>query len=78
LKVTVDQPEGMIFYLKGRFLPSGAPRVAEQLLFDWKLIDAGIVDEEGKGPRYADLLQSTLAHPAICAKSPVVRSGPPA
>ena len=55
LKVTVDQPEGMILYLKGRFLPSDAPGVAEQLLFDQKLIDAGIVDEEGKGPRYAEL-----------------------
>ncbi|MHB1872995.1 MAG: DNA phosphorothioation-associated putative methyltransferase [Steroidobacteraceae bacterium] len=55
LRVTVDQPEGMILYLKGRFLPSDAPGVAEQLLFDQKLIDAGIVDEEGKGPRYAEL-----------------------
>ena len=55
LKVTVDQPEGMILYLKGRFLPSDTPGVAEQLLFDQKLIDAGIVDKEGKGPRYAEL-----------------------
>jgi len=47
LKVMVDHPEGMILYLKGRFLPSDAPGVAEQLLFDQKLIDAGIVDEEG-------------------------------
>jgi hypothetical protein len=30
--------------------------VAEQLLFDQKLIDAGIVDEEAKGPRHAELL----------------------
>ena len=55
LRVTVDQPEGMILYLKGRFLPVDAPGVAEQILFDQKLIDAGIVDEEGKGPRHAEL-----------------------
>ena len=55
LKVTVDQPEGMILYLKGRFLPSDAPGVEEQLVFDRKLVKAGIVDEEGKGPRHAEL-----------------------
>lgn len=55
LRVTVDQPEGMILYLKGRFLPADAPGVAEQILFDQKLIDAGIVDAEGKGPRHAEL-----------------------
>jgi DNA phosphorothioation-associated putative methyltransferase len=55
LKVTVDQPEGMILYLKGRFLPRDAPGVEEQLVFDRKLVKAGIVDEEGKGPRYAEL-----------------------
>jgi DNA phosphorothioation-associated putative methyltransferase len=55
LRVTVDHPEGMILYLKGRFLPSDAPGAAEQSLFDQKLIDAGIVDQEGKGPRYAEL-----------------------
>jgi DNA phosphorothioation-associated putative methyltransferase len=55
LRVTVDQPEGMILYLKGRFLPTDAPDVAEQLAFDRKLIEAGIVDEEGRGPRYAEL-----------------------
>ncbi len=32
LRVTVDQPEGMILYLKGRFLPSDAPGLAEQLV----------------------------------------------
>jgi energy-converting hydrogenase Eha subunit H len=45
----------MILYLKGRFLPSDAPGMAEQTLFDRKLIDMGIVDQEGKGPRYAEL-----------------------
>ena len=55
LRVTVDHPEGMILYLRGRFLPADAPDAADQSLFDRKLIDAGIVDEEGKGPRHAEL-----------------------
>ena len=55
LRVTVEQPEGMILYLRGRFLPSDAPGVVEQIQFDQKLIDAGIVDQEGRGPRYAEL-----------------------
>jgi DNA phosphorothioation-associated putative methyltransferase len=55
LRVTVDQPEGMVLYLKGRFLPSDALGVVEQLQYDQKLIDAGIVDAQGKGPRYAEL-----------------------
>ena len=36
-------------------LLADAPGMAEQILFDQKLIDAGIVDEQGKGPRYAEL-----------------------
>jgi DNA phosphorothioation-associated putative methyltransferase len=55
LRVTVDQPEGMILYLRGRFLPADSPGLIEQLVFDQKLIDAGVVDEEGKGPRYGEL-----------------------
>ena len=55
LKVAVDQPDGMILYLKGRFLPVDAPGLDEQLAFDRKLIEAGMVDEEGKGPRYTEL-----------------------
>jgi DNA phosphorothioation-associated putative methyltransferase len=55
LRVAVDRPEGMILYLKGRFLPTDALGVAEQLAFDQKLLAAGITDEEGRGPRYAEL-----------------------
>ena len=55
LKVAVDQPTGMILYLKGRFLPDDEPGVVEQRAFDQKLVAAGIVDEEGKGPRFAEL-----------------------
>jgi DNA phosphorothioation-associated putative methyltransferase len=54
-RVFVDQPTGMILYLKSRFLPSDTPGIEEQKLFDKKLIDAGIVDDDGKGPRYPDL-----------------------
>ena len=55
LKVSVDHPEGMILYLKGRFLPADQPGLAEQLEFDKKLVTAGIVDDEGRGPRYNEL-----------------------
>lgn len=54
-KVTVDQPEGMVLYLKGRFLPSDAPGVIEQRIFDQKLIEAEIVDRYGRGPRWTEL-----------------------
>ena len=57
LKVAVDQPVGMVLYLKGRFLPSDAPGLSEQLTFDRKLLDTGVVDEEGKGPPYLELQQ---------------------
>jgi DNA phosphorothioation-associated putative methyltransferase len=55
LKVAVDHPEGVVLYLKGRFLPSDTAGLAEQLTFDKRFIEAGIVDEEGRGPRYAEL-----------------------
>lgn len=57
LKVAVDQPVGMVLYLKGRFLPSDALGLSEQLTFDRKLLDTGVVDEEGKGPAYLELQQ---------------------
>lgn len=54
-KVTVDQPDGMVLYLKGRFLPADAPEREEQLEFDRKLLASGIVTPDGKGPRMAEL-----------------------
>jgi len=45
----------MILYHKGRFLPADTPGLEEQIAFDRKLVAARIVDEEGRGPRYADL-----------------------
>jgi DNA phosphorothioation-associated putative methyltransferase len=55
LRVAVDQPKGKILYLKGRFLPSDLPGVSEQRLFDKKLIEAGIVDQYGRGPHWPEL-----------------------
>lgn len=55
LRVTIDQPNGMVLYLKGRFLPVDTPGVIEQVQFDQRLINAGIVDEEGRGPTYTEL-----------------------
>jgi len=55
LRVSVDQPDGMVLYLVGRFLPRDLPGTADQIAFDRKLVAAGIADEEGRGPRYAEL-----------------------
>jgi DNA phosphorothioation-associated putative methyltransferase len=54
-RVTVDCPEGMVLYLKGRFLPAGAPEREEQLQFERKLLASGIVSPDGSGPRLAEL-----------------------
>lgn len=54
-KVTVNRPDGMVLYLKGRFVPAGAPERDEQLEFDRRLVASGIVTEDGKGPRMAEL-----------------------
>jgi hypothetical protein len=62
LRVSVDQPQGMILYLKGRFLPADEPGVADQLAFDRKLVAAGIADAEGRGPRYAELRKRLRQH----------------
>jgi hypothetical protein len=45
----------MILYLKGRFMPADTPGSDEQLALDRKLLAAGIVDDEGRGPRYSEL-----------------------
>ncbi len=55
LRVSVDRPEGMILYLKGRFLPADAPELPEQRAFDEKLLKSRIASEDGKGPRYSEL-----------------------
>jgi DNA phosphorothioation-associated putative methyltransferase len=54
-RVAVDHPEGMVLYLKGRFLPADTPERDEQLEFDRKLLASGIVSSDGKGPRLPEL-----------------------
>jgi DNA phosphorothioation-associated putative methyltransferase len=54
-KVTVDRPDGLVLYLKGRFLPSDAPEHEEQTAFDRRLVASGLVTPDGKGPRLAEL-----------------------
>ena len=54
-KVTVDQPDGLVIYLKSRFLQLDDPGRDEQAAFDAKLLAAGIVGVDGKGPRMAEL-----------------------
>lgn len=55
LRVSVDQPDGMVLYLIGRFLPRDMPGATDQIAFDRKLVAAGIADEEGQGPSYDEL-----------------------
>ena len=54
-RVTADRPEGLVLYLKGRFLPADAPGREEQIAFDARLLAAGLVTPDGKGPRMAAL-----------------------
>jgi DNA phosphorothioation-associated putative methyltransferase len=54
-RVVVEQPEGMVLYLKGRFMPADASGRDEQVAFDAKLLASGIVTEDGHGPRLAEL-----------------------
>lgn len=55
LRATVDRPEGMVVYLKGRFLPADAPGRSEQVAFDDKLLLSGAVSVDGRGPRLSEL-----------------------
>jgi DNA phosphorothioation-associated putative methyltransferase len=55
LRVSVDQPDGMVLYLIGRFLPRDMPGATDQIAFDRKIVAAGIADEEGRGPGYTEL-----------------------
>lgn len=54
-RVTVDRPDGLVLYLKGRFLPADAPGHEEQMEFDRRLLASGMVTPEGRGPRLAEL-----------------------
>ncbi|WP_159717299.1 DNA phosphorothioation-associated putative methyltransferase [Geminicoccus flavidas] len=64
IRVTVEQPEGMVLYLKGRFMPVDAPGRDEQLAFDGKLVSSGIVSEGGRGPNLTELREILRQHPS--------------
>lgn len=55
LRVTVDKPEGLVLYLKGRFLPADALERDDQAAFDDKLLRSGAVSEDGRGPGLPEL-----------------------
>ena len=55
LRATVDRPEGMVVYLKGRFLPADAPGRPEQVAFDDRLLLSGAVSADGRGPGLPEL-----------------------
>jgi len=55
LRATVDRPEGMVVYLKGRFLPTDAPERDDQVAFDDRLLRSGVVSADGRGPRLSEL-----------------------
>ena len=55
LRATVDRPEGMVVYLKGRFLPADAPERDDQVAFDDRLLRSGVVSADGRGPRLSEL-----------------------
>jgi DNA phosphorothioation-associated putative methyltransferase len=73
-RVTVDQPDGMVLYLKGRYLPPDAPEREEQLKFDRRLLASGIVTADGRGPRLAELRE--LMRKRRAAQSDVPRKQP--
>jgi DNA phosphorothioation-associated putative methyltransferase len=55
LRAIVDKPDGLVVYLKGRFLPGDAPGREAQMAFDKKLLLSGAVSEGGRGPSLSEL-----------------------
>jgi hypothetical protein len=55
LKCRVDRPEGLVFYLKGKFIAANDPNREEQLAFDKKLLASGLISSDGRGPRVDEL-----------------------
>ncbi len=58
LRSFVDRPTGVVIYLKGKFLPTDLSGREQQILFDDKLMESGMVSSDGKGPRYDELLDA--------------------
>ena len=57
LRRKVLRLKGQVLYLKGRYLPVDDPTREGQLKVDEKLLRAGIVSEDGKGPDAASLMR---------------------
>ena len=58
LRSNVDRPNGLVIYLKGKFLPTDLPGREQQTTFDDKLLKSGMISSDGKGPRYDELLEA--------------------
>jgi hypothetical protein len=58
LRSTVDRPNGVVIYLKGKFLPADLPGRDQQVQFDDKLLGSGMVSSDARGPRYDELLNA--------------------
>ena len=54
-RVSVDRPDGLVLFLKGRYLPFDHELREEQVNFDRRLIASGLVAPNGKGPRISEL-----------------------
>ena len=50
LKIRSEQPDGLMLYLKSRYLPPDDPARERQSVFDSALLATGLVDENGRGP----------------------------
>ena len=50
LRIRSERPEGLMLYLKSRYLASDDPDREQQALFDRAVLDTKLVDEHGRGP----------------------------
>ena len=50
LKIRSERPEGLMLYLKSRYLPPDDPARERQSVFDSAVLATGLVDENGRGP----------------------------
>jgi hypothetical protein len=55
LRSMIERPDGLVLYLKGRYLPYDAAEREAQLEFDRQLLAAGFVSSTGRGPRFSEL-----------------------
>ena len=50
LRIRSERPEGLMLYLKSRYLALDDPDRGQQALFDRAVLDTKLVDEQGRGP----------------------------